>query len=398
MSPWKSEIKLLIEFYLSNKRTLDIFFTDWPTDVDFTFLLSGEFSYSEELCKLWITLDLFFCNNTCLHLAFTNMDTFLRLKDPLRHGRGTTTCSLILWIGASWIIAFVQGIAQFMLSQADHGITDHGICFIADKNFVILGTLFSFLIPVIISITFYSLCLHELKILKEGKFLDESEASQNMYQYGSNESIADDISDSTSCVSDTVIEPLPLEQVQLAVVTNMKDGDIQECVSAPQQSAIMEETTSFYDNPDENKPEGNGHANLAFTEHILSTDQSSSCTLLLRDPSRDGAIPLPIRPNAEEDHDSPDETLRQEIAISRLMFVLLLFCITMWIPFAISNIVYGVCVNCRQKMTFDESMTFKWLAYSSAMIGPMVYMKCSDQIRDAYWSLCACRYCKWNHQ
>ena len=36
------------------------------------------------MCKLWITGELFLCNVSCLHLAFMTMDTFLRLKDPLR--------------------------------------------------------------------------------------------------------------------------------------------------------------------------------------------------------------------------------------------------------------------------------------------------------------------------
>ena len=126
------------------------------------------------------------------------MDTFLRLKDPLRHGRVVTTCSIVRWIGAPWMISFVQGIAQFMLSQGDHGIIHHGICFIADKNFVTLGTLFSFMIPTVISILFYSLCA-----LKDGKFLDESDTSaNNVCRYASNESIPEDASDTTSCVSD----------------------------------------------------------------------------------------------------------------------------------------------------------------------------------------------------
>ena len=145
------------------------------TDACCFLLLIGHFTYSEDICKLWITTDLFFCNNTSLHLAFANMDMFLRLKDPLRHGRIITTCSLILWLGAPWTIAFVQAIAQFMLSQADHGIIHNGICFIADKNFVILGTLFSFFIPTVISIAFYVLCVHEIKALKKGRFLEESD-------------------------------------------------------------------------------------------------------------------------------------------------------------------------------------------------------------------------------
>jgi len=73
-------------------------------------VVAGSFNFSDESCKMWITGDLFFCNSACLHLAFVNMDAFLRLKDP-RHRRGrrvVTVCSLLLWIGAPWSVSFVQ--------------------------------------------------------------------------------------------------------------------------------------------------------------------------------------------------------------------------------------------------------------------------------------------------
>ena len=367
------------------------------------FLLSGEFHYNEELCKLWTTLDLFFCNNTCLHLAFTNMDTFLRLKDPLRHGRvATTTCSIVLWIGAPWGISTVQGIAQFMLSQGDHGVIQNGICFIPDKNFVILGTLFSFLIPTVISILFYSLCVIEIRALKDGKFLDESDVSaHNMYRYASNESLPEDMSDTTSCVSETIehTEHLPREQVQLAVVQNMKEGELKECfVEAAQATPAPqeEETTSFCDDTPNGAtvPESTAsHQTANFADHILSTDQSTSCTLLLRDASAEGLSEPVIRPNAEVDHSSPDENLRQEQAISRLMFVMLICYFALWIPFSVSNVVYGICTNCRRDMSFDEMNTFRWLAYSTCMLGPFIYGKFNEPIRQAYFNLFSCKYC-----
>lgn len=326
------------------------------------------------------------------------MDTFLRLKDPLRHGRVITTCSVVLWIGAPWMISFVQAIAQFMLSQGDHGIIHGGICFIADKNFVILGTLFSFLIPTVIAILFYCLCVWEIRALKEGKFLEESEGSHNIYRYASNESLPDELSDTTSCLSDTQCEVTNVrEQVQLAVVTDIKDGEIKECVSGSPQNSSLEETTSFCEeSASVVETASTNTQSTNFMDHILSTDQSASCTLLLREPSSGGGVvpEVIIRPNADVDHRSPDENLRHEQAISHLMFLLLICCISLWIPFSASNIVYGVCVNCRSSMAFDEMSTFKWLAYGTAMVGPLVYAKFSEPMRDSFWRLLTCGYCK----
>ena len=356
------------------------------------------------------------------------------------------------------MISLVQAIAQFMLSQGDHGIVHEGICFIADKNFVILGTLFSFLIPTVIAILFYCLCVCEIRALREGKYLEEhSEGSQNIYRYASNESMADEVSDTTSCLSDTQCEPITgsgvvvgggRETVQLAVVTSLKDGgDLKDTVVVPgsPHNSSLEETTSFCEDSTlspvgvENHHNNHHHNTLInnnnhhhgvisergsngtsggaavisgsggsgsisgsasqstnFMDHILSTDQSASCTLLLREASTDGSI-LPevlIRPNADVDHSSPDEHLRQEQAISHLMFLLLTCCISLWVPFSASNVVYGVCLRCRASMAFDEMSTFKWLAYSTAMLGPFIYAKFSEPMREAYWRLVSCAPCR----
>ncbi len=66
----------------------------------------------------------------------------------------------------------LQAIAQFMLSQADHSIVHAGICFIADKNFLILGTLFSFLIPAVIGVVFHALSYREVQALRRGKYIE----------------------------------------------------------------------------------------------------------------------------------------------------------------------------------------------------------------------------------
>lgn len=343
------------------------------------------------MCKVWITLDLFFCNNTCLHLAFINMDSFLRLKDPLRHGRVVTTCSLVLWLGASWVISFVQGIAQFMLSQADHGIIRHGVCFIADKNFLILGTLFSFLIPSVISFAFYFLCAHEIRALRAGKLLDGPDGlNQTTSNYGSRESLPEEASESTSCAESETEETVVREQVQLAVVADMNQL---ESSKENTDKTNAEEITSFCQHDSVTQHRDIGHTNLAFTDHLMTTDQSSSCTLLLRDSHADTPATIRIRPNAEDDHSCPDESLRQEIVLSRLMLVLLLFCISSWVPYSISNITFGMCQSCMANMTFVENSAFKWLAYSSAVMGPFVYLRFSDGFREAFWIIYTCKFC-----
>jgi len=61
-----------------------------------------------------------------------------------------------------------QSVAQFMLSQADKDsrAPETGLCFISDKNFVLLGALFAYFIPSSVAIVFAVLCRAEVRQLE----------------------------------------------------------------------------------------------------------------------------------------------------------------------------------------------------------------------------------------
>ena len=154
-------------------------------------MFSDRFSYSDTTCKIYTTLEMFYCNCTCLHLAFVNMDGFLRVKDKFRHTRVTTTCSTLLWISASWTIAAIQSVAHFMLSLKDSHVLDHGVCFVRDTSFIVLGSVFSFVVPVIAAVTFQVLRQKELRKLTAQKSECERRSGVGeLYRYQSMESFS----------------------------------------------------------------------------------------------------------------------------------------------------------------------------------------------------------------
>ena len=61
-----------------------------------------------------------------------------------------------------------QSVAQFMLSQADADsrAPETGLCFISDRNFVLLGALFAYFIPSSVAIVFAVLCRAEVRQLE----------------------------------------------------------------------------------------------------------------------------------------------------------------------------------------------------------------------------------------
>ena len=403
-----------------------IFSSVYSYSDDVCFIFSGVYSYSDDVCKLWITLDYFFCNCTCLHLAFVNMERFLRLKDPVRSGQPPTTCSLVMWLGAPWIISLVQSVAQFMLSQSDHSVILTGICFISDKNFILLGVLFSFMIPMVIAMTFYGLCAHEINMLRAGKFVERVGHSNlnddPSYQFGSDESIVLDTESDSSIRSshDDADIQLP-EHLQLSTVTTVEHTQLDQLptvmstqpdyhrpqlggyIPPPPQTANVHETTSFCQDSLHHEADmihETGHTNTAYTSsHSNITLEQSSCTLLLHDiAAEQNDHKLNRYPHhhsfSEPMHYNHVDVLREERVLSRIMCGLVFLCVTLWLPYSTSNVVYAMCEHCVENMSFVEMMSFRWLAYCVALIQPYLCVIVSQSLRHAVWAVLVCGPCR----
>ena len=327
------------------------------------------------------------------------MDAFLRVKDPLRHGRTSSKASILLWISAPWCISIVQGMAQYMLSQkeGDNHIIQNGACFVADANFVILGSLFSFIIPTIVSILFYALSVHTLNKYNSDQDDLESDGGQmaySKYMYDDvEESLIDDVSDHDSLLSDA--EDHRIENIQLSIVTDtcIQDGNIQDYM----------EGVAKIDGKDNLEPPGGKDENQDmipdgtysnFTDHLLSTDQSVACTLLLRDNIENiaDAEDMSVTMQSIETHEYTD--LKQEHHVTKLSFLLLALSLVLWTPYTMANIVYGVCDHCVANINIDAMNIFKWMAYSSAAVYPILYLRCSVIFRGAVWKVLKCRCCR----
>lgn len=160
----------------------------------------GSVLLNDHLCKLWITLELFFSNNSLLHLAFFSLDAYLHLvsfvarhsadvsnvRDDTKRktcfkGKFCNPCSSdeqseedsmtktkkkpqvglrvsLVWLISPWIVSSIQSTVEFILDEAEVKSEDmaleSGLCFIPEKNFVLLGFWFSYLFPMFMAIGF----------------------------------------------------------------------------------------------------------------------------------------------------------------------------------------------------------------------------------------------------
>lgn len=333
-----------------------------------------------------------------------------------------------MWTGAAWVISFVQGIAQFMLSQADTDIHNESICFIGDKNFLILGTLFAFIIPNIISIGFFGLCYREIRMIKLGRYFDENGTTRRQYNYGSDNSLSDDECSDASQESVKQENIRPSEIYPLSVVNetanytmesnNRKTSNANNNALIHQQQHTLtsfNHDTSF---SQENQLDDNievttnaiqGHLNIAFSDDTQTgAGGSESCTLMLTNTNSTANNSTNHTPNtnhimfnqqqqdnlSESIHECPDECLRHEIGLNKLMAAILVFTIILWTPLAVGNLILGLCTLCERQLTAHTMCILKWIAYSITIVAPVLYIKFSENVRAAGYKLFTCKYCQ----
>ena len=402
--------------------------------------ITGGFQYTDGLCKAWVALDLFSCNNSCLHLSFATMDEYLRLKDPLRHGRLLGRCSLVTWLTAPWLIAGVQCLAQYTLSDADAHLVVDGLCLIRNRNFLIVGAIFSFAIPCVVTTLFYSLCHHEIKALKAGRYFDENGSLRNQYAHDEEELPDEDDDDDgegverrhcddSSDSSTEVTSKVPPEIVQMSVVNYNGSGVAAEtraeCVSETVTSFSAGTSTScsmtfsnamFNSNAaqqnSKNTPqhkfavfvnessgdcgsdlESQGQHNIAFDAAECSNDNDNQLQKEnLKQLKSSTHVKFANSPDVEFDDvimpaECPDECLRHEIDIARVLAVLIVCSLLTWAPLSLDYLLLALCSDGCLSDGGGTSMTqilaLKWIAYSSIIAVPTLCVAFSEYARDA---------------
>ena len=324
------------------------------------------------------------------------MDAYLHLKDPIRHGRTPTTCSTALWLCAPWAISTVQGLAQFMLSQGDHAVSKNGVCIVSDKNFVLLGMLFSFLIPAIVAVLFYLLSVYEVISRRKRQCLDASDNStaHNPFPVNSDECTEEEWSDcSDDCVADqNEHPPTPKEQVELSIVKHSNETTPNHTHESISTTAVSAQTVpEISQNIAQNTTCNTDMLNAYYADQILSVDlTTNSCTLLLRDPNENPSQDTPGN-NAGNEQVLQNGILHNSRFTTKWIFMVLISMICLWAPLLISNLVYGLCSQCRDNLNMSEINIFKWLAYSSSIVGPVIYMIFSDLVRHGIIHVIVCK-------
>ena len=76
--------------------------------------LLGYWAFSKLLCRLWLSVDVWICTASILHLCAISMDRFVAISYPLRYPNIMTHCRGRLICFLMWVVAFLIGLPSIV--------------------------------------------------------------------------------------------------------------------------------------------------------------------------------------------------------------------------------------------------------------------------------------------
>ncbi|KFV69892.1 5-hydroxytryptamine receptor 2C, partial [Dryobates pubescens] len=117
-----------------------------------------------QLCPIWISLDVLFSTASIMHLCAISLDRYVAIRNPIEHSRFNSRTKAILKIAAVWTISIGISMPIPVIGlQDDSRVFVNGTCVLNDENFVLIGSFMAFFIPLIIMVITYCLTVQVLQ-------------------------------------------------------------------------------------------------------------------------------------------------------------------------------------------------------------------------------------------
>ncbi|XP_054244663.1 5-hydroxytryptamine receptor 2C [Indicator indicator] len=117
-----------------------------------------------QLCPIWISLDVLFSTASIMHLCAISLDRYVAIRNPIEHSRFNSRTKAIMKIAAVWTISIGISMPIPVIGlQDDSRVFVNGTCVLNDENFVLIGSFMAFFIPLIIMVITYCLTVQVLQ-------------------------------------------------------------------------------------------------------------------------------------------------------------------------------------------------------------------------------------------
>nr|QVK45759.1 G protein-coupled receptor [Proales similis] len=128
---------------------------------------ADKWMFSSLVCTLWIFSDILLCTSSIYHLSTVSILRFIAIQFPLKSNQSTSTQLTGLVIFMIWSASIlVSSVIIYLGINDTHNVIDSHTsrCVLRNANFIIYGSIFSFVIPLFIMILMFTLMVRKLRM------------------------------------------------------------------------------------------------------------------------------------------------------------------------------------------------------------------------------------------
>lgn len=296
----------------------------------------NKWTLGQEICDLFISLDVLCCTSSILHLCAIALDRYWAITDPIDYVNKRTPRRAAILISVTWLIGFSISIPPMLgwRSAADRANPD--ACIISqDPGYTIYSTFGAFYIPLILMLVLYG------RIFKAARFRIRKTVKKT----------------ETAKMSDKCLTLSP------AVFHKFKPGS--PCVNGAVKHGEEGESLEIIE--------------------VISNSKTH--------------LPLPNTPQSSS-HENINERntgTKRKIALARerktvkTLGIIMGTFIVCWLPFFIVALVLPFCTESCYMPDWLGAV-INWLGYSNSLLNPIIYAYFNKDFQSAFKKILRCKF------
>ncbi|GMR32151.1 hypothetical protein PMAYCL1PPCAC_02346, partial [Pristionchus mayeri] len=341
----------------------------------------GTWEWSFYLCLLYVYADVFLCSASIVHMSVISLDRYLGISQPLKT-RNRTKTAIFIKIIFVWVITILISCPIVVLGLVDHNnvLSEHRICAVHNRTYMIYGSTFAFLIPfIIMTVTYFkttSLLNKQAMLLQQGSANGAKNglrraAPPRKLGYSNRRSSGGTSTPTISAVNHTKWSSSTATATSLHNIKGVPETPVRSKRSLP--PSIWQRgngtTTPAKDTLSDDldlRPRRQKPSRL----QRWTTRTSSYLSLIVSRVQRKSSYATSVELLSEH----------KATRVLAVVFICFFFC---WTPFFIANFVFGFCGESCGVPAWVSTL-FLWLGYVSSTINPLIYTVFNKRFRKAF--------------
>ncbi|XP_029366950.1 5-hydroxytryptamine (serotonin) receptor 1A a [Echeneis naucrates] len=314
----------------------------------------NKWTLGQEICDLFISLDVLCCTSSILHLCAIALDRYWAITDPIDYVNKRTPRRAALLISVTWLVGFSISIPPMLGWRSAEDRANPDACIISqDPGYTIYSTFGAFYIPLILMLVLYG------RIFRAARFR----------------------------IRKTV------KKTEIKKVTDNKCATVSPVIFHKKTNG--EVAGKSWKRTDESKP-----SSPCVNGAVRHGEEGESLEIIEVISNSKTHLPLPNTPQSSQGYESMNEKnsgAKRKIALARerktvktlgIIMGTFIFC---WLPFFIVALVLPFCAeSCC--MPDWLAAVINWLGYSNSLLNPIIYAYFNKDFQSAFKKIIKCKF------